>query len=123
MTRDEAQAWAKELNWEPPNHSDMPGYIPDTAWAQWRTFEAVAVRDIGWRKVDNSAWRAVHAAEWSPDYEAVVEGSHYVLEQHIYHGFPDPPEWGLYVMDVAAKTVRCLGCVDYWPVNWRVADN
>ncbi|MDP3737878.1 MAG: hypothetical protein Q8R02_10835 [Hyphomonadaceae bacterium] len=118
LPEDAARALAKTLNWEPPNHDDYPGSIPDHAWEAWRAFEGIAARSIQWRKVDATSWRKAHDADWSPDFEAASEGEHLLLIQHDWHGFPDPPEWALHVMDGGEKVARCLGCFDTWPETW-----
>jgi hypothetical protein len=41
----------------------------------------------------------------------MVSATHYVLVQSLYRGFPDPPEWELHVMDVAAGKTRLVGCL------------
>ncbi len=116
--RDVAQALAKRLNWEPPHHDDYPGSIPDHAWHHWRVFEPLALRPVVWRKVDPASWREKHAADWAPAFEAVIDGQRYLLVQHDWHGFPDPPEWALHVMDRQAFATRCLDCFDEWPEAW-----
>lgn len=116
--RESAQALAKRLNWEPPNHDDYPGSIPDHAWHHWRAFEPLALRPVVWRKIDPISWREKHAADWAPAFEAVIDGQRHLLVQHDWHGFPDPPEWALHVMDVKAFATRCLGCFDEWPEAW-----
>jgi hypothetical protein len=113
-----AHELAKRLNWEPPGHDDYPGSIPDWAWDHWREFIGVAEQPIAWRSVDARAWRTLHAADWSPTYEAEAGGRQYVLVQHDWHGFPDPPEWALHVMETDSGTARCLGCFDTWPEAW-----
>lgn len=123
MTEAEAQALAAKLGWEPPNHNDLPGSIPKGAWDHWRAFVEIAERAIDWHPVNAAEWRAAHATDWSPDRQATSNDQNLLLIQHVWHGFPDPPEWALYVMDSAARTARCLGCFDIWPSSWREAGN
>lgn len=118
VERDEAQALAKRLNWEPPGHLGMPGWIPDDAWEHWGVFAVVASRSINWRPVDPVIWRAQFGDTWTPDYQDQASGELLALERHVWHGFPDPPEWALHVVDREARTTRCLGCFDHWPESW-----
>jgi hypothetical protein len=118
LTRKAAQALAKRLNWEPADHDGKPGEIPDGAWDQWSVFEALAGRRIAWTVVDQPAWRLAYAADWAPRYDALVEGARYLIVQHDWHGFPDPPEWALHVLDPDTGDARCLGCFDEWPEAW-----
>jgi hypothetical protein len=118
VTNEDAQALAKMLNWEPPGHDGYPGSIPDSAWDAWRRFEAIAARTIGWRKVDAKSWRETRNASDAPDFEVTSEGEHLLLVQHDWHGFPDPPEWALYLLEGDPGEARCLGCFDNWPETW-----
>ena len=109
---------AKHFNWEPPGHLDVPGFIPDDAWDHWQRFFAIASRSITWCRVDPAAWRADFSDTWIPDFRDQSSGEFLALEQHIWHGFPDPPEWALHVVDRQSRTTRCLGCFDHWPESW-----
>lgn len=118
LARDVAQQMARQLNWEPSDHLDMPGQIPDNRWDDWAAFEPWALAEINWLKIDASNWRAEFpTAEVIPDYQATAAGQKLLLVQHIYHGFPDPPEWALYLR--SSTGAKCLGCFDEWPAGWR----
>lgn len=115
---DADQALARKLNWEPPGHLDMPGSIPDAGWDHWRRFAEVAARSIVWRRIDRVIWRGTISNTWVPDFEHHAPGEFLALERHVYHGFPDPPEWALHMVNREAGTTQCLGCFDTWPEGW-----
>lgn len=121
LTRGAAQKMARQLSWEPPGHLGMPGQIPDNRWDAWRAFEPWAMAEINWSRIDASVWRAnFPSGEVVPDYEAVVAGEQLLLVQHVYHGFPDPPEWALY--ERRSNGAKCLGCFGQWPAGWEATE-
>jgi hypothetical protein len=110
---------ARRLNWEPPEHLDLPGMIPDSAWPVWRRFEAFATREIEWRKVNFTAWRETHPlAKDAPDFEADCDGQRLLLVENMFSGFPDPPAWTLYIVEGRPLEARSLGSFDWWPRGW-----
>jgi hypothetical protein len=119
LTAEEAQELAHKLSWEPPGHNGLPGLIPDHAWDHWRRFAEIAERAIAWTPVNAAVWRTKHATDWSPAFEAVIDGCNILLVQHDWHGFPDPPEWALHILQGNAAV--SLGCFDNWPEAWSVA--
>jgi hypothetical protein len=118
LSETEARALAKQLNWEPPDHDDYPGSIPESAWDHWRAFEFLAAQTIAWQKVDPAAWREARGTDWSPAFEAESDGRRLLIIQHDWRGFPDPPEWALHVVEDERGQATCLGCFDYWPQAW-----
>ena len=112
-----AQALARKLAWEPPDWLGLPGSIPEGAWDVWRRFEEIAGREIVWRPVDARA----RAEGVEADYDAESEGARLLMVQHDWHGFPDRPEFALYVVEGDPAQAVWLGCFDKWPDGWRAA--
>lgn len=85
--------------WEPIPW-DMSGEAADE---QEREFHKRAMMPIMWRKIP---WKAFpsngifgHGRDWFASneiaYFAIFDDEEFILIQNPWHGFPDPPEWGL----------------------------
>lgn len=53
---------------------------------------------------------------------ATLQGEHWLLIQLVWHGFPDPPEWGLWTrpQDAADVPWQPWGFFDPAPPAWRL---
>ncbi|AOU94482.1 uncharacterized protein AruCF_3591 [Achromobacter ruhlandii] len=53
---------------------------------------------------------------------ATVQDEHWVLTQLLWHGFPDPPEWGLWTRprDAAGRPWTSWGQFAALPPAWRL---
>lgn len=53
---------------------------------------------------------------------ATVQDEHWVLTQRLWHGFPDPPEWGLWTRprDAAGQPWTSWGQFAALPPTWRL---
>lgn len=70
---------------------------------QFEGFTLRATKIINWKHVSDSAWIAIKKFDLSDekinelnvDYFAQADGEDLILLWNIWHGWPDPPEWGL----------------------------
>lgn len=85
--------------WE-PNPWDMQGAAVD---AQELGFHERAIKPIRWMRVPRNEFPLSgifgHDRDWFSSHDiafyATFDAEDLILIQNIWHGFPDPPEWGL----------------------------
>ena len=112
--------------WEPIPW-EMTGPKAD---AQRNEFMARAAWEIIWTKAPFGNWPAEGVfgkpQKWFADHDAnfyaTLENEDMLLIQNIWHGFPDPPEWGLATRVEGHEDRRwsMWGHFSYLPMAWEV---
>lgn len=112
--------------WEPMPR-DLSGEAADT---QEQGFHRRAMKPIAWHEVPRKAFPPKgifgHARDWfisaEVDFFASFDGEDLLLLRSTWHGFPDPPEWGLASRQCGRVDVpwTMWGRFPDLPVGWSV---
>jgi hypothetical protein len=110
------------IDWEP-----IPwDASPEIEVAQREGFELRASQRISWSKIDfqnlsaeglfgqNRDWLVEHEVA----YFAETASEQLLMIQGFWHGFPDPPEWGLISKAPEESRWHAWGHFAAWPETW-----
>ncbi|KGB55228.1 hypothetical protein OVY29_08980 [Sphingopyxis sp. SE2] len=118
--------YTRPFNWQPTEHYGPEG---SSDWSEWDEQDLATAQEfldltgerIIWLHPSKSGL-PLEGVKGEPDY-AAQSGEHiFLIGEHFWPGFPDPPQFAIVKCHPVERTTQHLGHFDYWPETWTRKD-